>query len=64
MVNSNENLNTTFAALFKDLVNAEKAYNFAIQKEYKKEDINILMSEEKLREKIMLLKLEIKQGWL
>jgi hypothetical protein len=46
MVNSNENLNTTFTALFKDPVRAEQAYNFALQKGYKKEDINILMSEE------------------
>jgi hypothetical protein len=33
----NENLNTTFTALFKDPVNAEKAYNLAVQKGYKKE---------------------------
>jgi hypothetical protein len=46
MVNSNENLNTTFTALFKDAVKAEQAYNLALQKGYKKEDINILMSEE------------------
>jgi hypothetical protein len=49
MVNSNEKLNTTFTALFKDPVNAEKAYNLAVQKGYKKEDINILMSEETKR---------------
>jgi hypothetical protein len=49
MVNSNKGLNTTFTALFKDPVNAEKAYNLALQKGYKKEDINILMSEETKR---------------
>jgi hypothetical protein len=46
MVNSNKSLRATFTALFKDPVNAERAYKLALQKGYKKEDINILMSEE------------------
>ena len=46
MVNSNKSLSATFTALFKDPVNAERAYKLALQKGYKKEDINILMSEE------------------
>ena len=41
-----ENSVPTFSAVFKDAISAENAYNLAIQKGYKKEDINILMSED------------------
>jgi DNA polymerase III sliding clamp (beta) subunit (PCNA family) len=39
----------------KDPVNAEKAYNLAVQKGYKKEDINILISQKNINEKISIL---------
>jgi hypothetical protein len=35
-----------FTAVFKDPISAENAYNLAIQKGYKADEINILMSEE------------------
>ncbi len=46
MVNTNEKLEESFAALFNDPNNAEQAYNLALQKGYNKEDINVFMWEE------------------
>ena len=46
MKNSNENSAQLFTVLFKDPINAEQAYNLALQSGYKKEDINVFMSEE------------------
>ena len=41
MVNSNKSLSATFTALFKDPVNAERAYKLALQKGCKKKKILI-----------------------
>ncbi len=46
MNNFNKNSTQLFTVLFKDPSNAEQAYNLALQSGYKKEDINVIMSEE------------------
>jgi len=46
MINSNENSIEILTAVFKDPISAENAYNLAIQKGHKADEVNILMSEE------------------